>query len=445
LSSCSQYQNKQLQFSVSYLKDLGEVETIYSVKKKEMLVLENPKIGFENGVYWFKIILLEKTNSNSFVFNLPESNIDKITIYQDSKEVPYQELDNTHFSILVNSDSFNPTYFLRASFHKEVFFPLKVKAYNITQLNEKYSFFKNGIYYGFALMVFIVNIFFFISLKDKTFLFYCFFLIAVNLVFLDFDGLLNTILPNSFEKYDSLVIHYLVPLTGLFFANQFLNIKYYLPKSNKIGVFLLLLATGSFLLFIPTNQFLFIALGDTFSLLVLLHYWGISILISKKYKFARFFVLGYSLVLFSAFLFVIPLDWGLNMYAASLSTVKVGAIFEMLILTYAITYKVKLLHKENKKIKLEIQEYLYKILPSENDTDASIEKSIEFLVTEKNISKREVDVLLLIFKEYTNQKIADELFVSLNTVKYHIRNIYEKLNINSKNEAIDILAKIENS
>ena len=43
-----QYQNKQLQFSVSYLKDLGEVETIYSVKKKEMLVLENPKIGFEN-------------------------------------------------------------------------------------------------------------------------------------------------------------------------------------------------------------------------------------------------------------------------------------------------------------------------------------------------------------------------------------------------------------
>ena len=57
------------------------------------------------------------------------------------------------------------------------------------------------------------------------------------------------------------------------------------------------------------------------------------------------------------------------------------------------------------------------------------------------LSSREIDVLFLVYKGFTNNKIASDLKISLNTVKYHIRNIYEKLNIKSKNEAIDMLSE----
>jgi DNA-binding CsgD family transcriptional regulator len=441
MNSCTNKNPNFLDFSISYFKDLDQKETINSISEKKLITLESPNMGFENGVYWFKVTLLEKTIDTSIVFDFPESKINNVIIYRNSKRLPYQELDNTHRSLLVDFQPQNTIYFFKAHFDKEVFFPLKIKTYSVSQLNEKYKFFINGAYYGFVIMVLIINVFFYFSLKDKTFLFYCFFLIAVTLVILNYDGLFNTILPSSFLAYHILLIHFLVPFFGALFANQFLNIRYYIPKSNKIGLFLLFVTMCSYLLFISTDAYVFIAIGDTFSLLVLLHYWIIGVIILKKHEFAKFFVLGYSLILFSSFFFIIRMDWGLNTFVVSLNTIKFGALFEMLILTYAITHRVNILQKENEKFKNEIQEYLNKINSLENNTP--IETNIEHLISQHNLSDREGDVLLLIFKGYTNQRIGDELFISLNTVKYHIRNIYEKLNINSKNEAIDMYSKIK--
>ncbi|MEB3346907.1 LuxR C-terminal-related transcriptional regulator [Aquimarina gracilis] len=54
----------------------------------------------------------------------------------------------------------------------------------------------------------------------------------------------------------------------------------------------------------------------------------------------------------------------------------------------------------------------------------------------KNIelSKQEIAVKELIVSGKTNKEIANELFISLNTVKTHITNIYSKLNISSRRE-----------
>lgn len=441
INSCDTDDENTVKLSISYFQDLKAQETINTIISKNLISLESPNLGFKNGIYWFKVVLDKSLNDNPIVFDLPESKIDNITIYSESKIILYKKLDNTHQQLMV--DSKNNIFFFKVYFNKEVFFSLNVKKYTVSQLNEKYIFFKNGIYYGFVLMVLIINIFFYFSLKDKTFLFYCSFLIIITIIMQDYDGLLNTFLPRSFLPFISLITHFMLAFTGALFANQFLNIKYYLPKSNGIGIFLLFITMCSYLLFIPTQKFLFIAIGDTFSMLVLFHYWFVGIIISKKYKFAKFFVLGYSLILLSSFLFILPRNWGLNMMSVSLNTVKFSSFFEMLILTYAITYRVNILQKENEKFKTEIQEYLSKIDALKTGSDETNKTNIDVIISENNLSEREADVLLLIFKGYTNQRIGDELFVSLNTVKYHVRNIYQKLNIKSKNEAIDILTNIK--
>lgn len=43
-----------------------------------------------------------------------------------------------------------------------------------------------------------------------------------------------------------------------------------------------------------------------------------------------------------------------------------------------------------------------------------------------NLSKREKEILYLLFQEYSNGEIADKLFISLRTVETHKRNIMDK-------------------
>ena len=52
------------------------------------------------------------------------------------------------------------------------------------------------------------------------------------------------------------------------------------------------------------------------------------------------------------------------------------------------------------------------------------------------LSEREIEVLQLIAEGLTNRQIASRLFLSLNTVKAHTRNIYGKLNVHSRTQAI---------
>ena len=55
---------------------------------------------------------------------------------------------------------------------------------------------------------------------------------------------------------------------------------------------------------------------------------------------------------------------------------------------------------------------------------------------QSGISKREAEILLLIHEGLSNQQIADKLFVSENTIKKHISNIFQKLQVERRTEAI---------
>lgn len=52
------------------------------------------------------------------------------------------------------------------------------------------------------------------------------------------------------------------------------------------------------------------------------------------------------------------------------------------------------------------------------------------------VSEREIEVLKLISEGKTNSSIADSLFISLSTVKTHINNLYSKLGVESRTQAL---------
>ena len=56
-------------------------------------------------------------------------------------------------------------------------------------------------------------------------------------------------------------------------------------------------------------------------------------------------------------------------------------------------------------------------------------------VSESTLTKREQEVLQLIIKGKKYNQVSEALFISIDTVKSHIRHIYEKLQVSSKMEA----------
>ncbi|HXF99222.1 MAG TPA: response regulator transcription factor [Bacteroidota bacterium] len=53
-----------------------------------------------------------------------------------------------------------------------------------------------------------------------------------------------------------------------------------------------------------------------------------------------------------------------------------------------------------------------------------------------NLTKRELEVLVLLTEGHDYKEIADRLFLSQFTVNAHIRHIYEKLHVHSKSQAV---------
>ena len=72
-----------------------------------------------------------------------------------------------------------------------------------------------------------------------------------------------------------------------------------------------------------------------------------------------------------------------------------------------------------------------KVVGSFQQTESKISSSIKVL------SNREQEILNLLSKGFRYKEIAEKLFVSIETVRTHVRNIYEKLQVNSRTEAIN--------
>jgi DNA-binding NarL/FixJ family response regulator len=52
------------------------------------------------------------------------------------------------------------------------------------------------------------------------------------------------------------------------------------------------------------------------------------------------------------------------------------------------------------------------------------------------LTGRELEVLQLLAEGHSYKTAADALFVSLDTLRFHVRNIYEKLHVHSKSDAV---------
>jgi DNA-binding NarL/FixJ family response regulator len=59
------------------------------------------------------------------------------------------------------------------------------------------------------------------------------------------------------------------------------------------------------------------------------------------------------------------------------------------------------------------------------------------LARSTDLTERELEVLRLIVAGRSNQAIADDLFISWTTARTHVSNIFRKLGVSTRAEAVD--------
>jgi DNA-binding NarL/FixJ family response regulator len=68
-------------------------------------------------------------------------------------------------------------------------------------------------------------------------------------------------------------------------------------------------------------------------------------------------------------------------------------------------------------------------------TIREIEPEYKLLITVEPLTERELEVLQLIVDGHNNKAIARKLYVTVNTVKTHVRKIFQKLCVNDRTQA----------
>ena len=88
----------------------------------------------------------------------------------------------------------------------------------------------------------------------------------------------------------------------------------------------------------------------------------------------------------------------------------------------------------------EILHAVRKVAEGEFAIETEVSKKVEYhrnhIELHEDLTARERDILGLLAKGYENQRIADELFISLKTVKTHVSNILSKLEVSDRTQAV---------
>ncbi|MDN3620255.1 LuxR C-terminal-related transcriptional regulator [Polaribacter undariae] len=417
------------QDEIYFYKDVDNTLTLKNVKEKEFVLLKDQiNEGYTNATYWFKIPANQ--TKTKYIFRFSYDRYNEATLYQGFYQI--DKLPNQRYLTYSFFRDYDVFIKIKPKLHST--FPIEFNTEEISLLNQKHQLIFNCFYYGIAFLIILYNFFYYILFKDDAFLFYSLFSGFMCFGIFTMDGMLNFYNLSEGLKDFIMVLNYILMVYfSSKFVNSYLSLDCYYPKLKKYSYIIgaLIVVMGTLYLTLKNYYFLLTLSILVFSLIFT--YWIASILLFNKNIYTKILVFAESLLLFSAIDFFILKFIGITVVNIDSISIKIGAFFEMIILSFGVLYRMKMLIKENDFMKNEIINYSREIeVLSVNTKDDSNSHSIG------NLSIREKEIFDLIVLGKSNKIIADDLNISINTVKFHVKNIYGKLNIKSRKEVLKI-------
>ena len=200
--------------------------------------------------YWLKF-RVRKAEEANFYLNVGSAYIDVVSLYEynDSGDLMSQRLtgDDLPFDsreIKVGNYLFKldlnvgetRTYYLKVKSDQPLFFPLRVGILSQFMVRNHNLDFLQGIYFGFMLLMLFYNLFLYLSIREKIYLYYILYLVSITWFMASVYGyFFEYFWPNS-PLFNKIVVvsSGLTMITATLFTQRFLEIKKSSPIAYKI-------------------------------------------------------------------------------------------------------------------------------------------------------------------------------------------------------------------
>jgi DNA-binding CsgD family transcriptional regulator len=443
----------QVKFSVSYYHDInGDKATNYHPDNLAFTPIDATHTlnALDNrGAYLFKVTIHQPIPADGLIISLWNEHLDTVALYrQQGNALAFISYAGNHF-YTPQSAFGGPTfelegagtqYYFKLSFSKNAALPIHVYTQAGYSRFNQVLLFQLGLYHGIVIIVLLINLLLYFIFKEKRFIYYnCFlFFLVLSFLFSNSHFALFTYSPFWLNNAD-MFLHLGLVISGALFASTFLEIAGVYPwlKWTIGGLITVIVVAFSINIFHP--GFIIFLTGEIAVFASFTVYWVISLLRIKKHPFAKYFALAYGVLLFFTVNVYLLHQFGIFCFDIFTGQLEVANIIEMFILSTALAFSVDKLYRQNLHYRVEIDRYMHKEMNQQNQTAGKAAEVFSDVQLKYNLTERETEVLKGITEGLTNQEIGEKLFLSVNTIKFHTRNIFEKMEISNRAQAVSRL------
>lgn len=445
--------------SLVYYHDVEQLENSTTIANKQFAPFNKSFPGLRKAKFWFHFRLKNDLDQvTPIVLKVKTHTVSNLKLYKVTSGIAqscyeFSNSFNKKIDIPLTLDaSASNDFYMEVSFTRSVFLPAKIASVKENDALNHSLLISDALFYGFSIVVLIINLLFYVNTRNNFFIYYCLLLIAIMLSFMNAQGMLFHIFGGydaEFKIYTVLFLNFFTMLVYILFTANALELRKYYPKHVFIGGTLLV----SFLLFsvfyLLTNNIFWYASIKTVYLTTTIVYWLYGILLFKRLVYARFLTLAYTVLFLSQTAYMLSINFGYTQIGFTEQFYKIGCVIEMLVFLYAISYRHKKVERERQHIQDKLEEKLkatHTIALENNFIKEKIETHKVQTLSEDEIyasfvkkhalTNRELEICKYIIKGASNEEIAHEAAIKMTTVKYHVSNIFKKLNVKNRTEIL---------
>jgi sensor histidine kinase YesM len=357
-----------------------EVLPIQQILNKAFKSKDSVDLSYITGWVWVKFVIKNNSNNNRFVLYTTSGHISGLYMYKpDSSGSGYIMTPPKKYSPEDGRELYNrlPAFFLDLKKGETKTFYLKIDIQNelvkLTYVIRDYEHYVEyvqadyiilGLYYGALLIIFLVNIFYFVSLKDSIFLVYAIYAYGTFQFAATMDGFTWLLIPDSDIAYH--VSYFCIRFWTdalLFFTIQLVNLKQHHKLAATIAyafifyhsIFMAILEYVNAFNLRLTTMSQWETVNCTIGIM------SVFIIIILSYKENKY-LFKYYLIAFSALLIVITLlplygFGGAENHLILQHGLKLGMFSEMITFSFAVSRRFKMTEMDL-KLKNEEKQHL---------------------------------------------------------------------------------------
>ncbi len=408
------------------------IDSVISSKSFKKSENQFPNLLTTDFSYWLRFDVKNNTKTSSLAIQITQPTIDNIDYYELRDDTIINFNSSGHrrpfYNRLVNHQSYiyptsipknsTSTFYFHVKSGKQLILPVYLGS--LEQVIEN-AFIKDitfGIYIGIILVMLLYNLFIYVSVRDKNYLYYIAYLAIVLFAQASMEGyLFRFLLPNSPLSAD-LIIYISTALIGIAaieFSKSFLSSKIVTPFLHKISYVFWVIYAIQIILAVRGfhNESYTIMLASAMISAIYVLYMAIVIFL-KGSRSATFFLIAWSTFIICVIIYVLK-DFGILVPYNNItsSALLIGSAFEAIMISFALADRINIFKAEKEQSQEETLNALKENERIIKEQNVLLEQKVQERTHELIETNHELSDTLEDLKETQTQLVASEKMASL--------------------------------